>query len=120
MAFLPRPVTIVMLRMEEFTASSITYWMSGLSTSGSISLGCAFVAGRNRVPNPAAGNTALEIRIFIQPLCRFGTNGSDRRNAWLQWHTHRAIRGMFFLQERTDHFRTTSKRTEVCRLFRPR
>ena len=33
--------------------------MIGLSTIGSISLGCAFVAGRNRVPNPAAGNTAL-------------------------------------------------------------
>src|SRR5512143_4183550 len=43
------------------TASSITYWMIGLSTRGSISLGCAFVAGRNRVPSPAAGNTALRI-----------------------------------------------------------
>src|SRR5512143_2631673 len=43
------------------TASSITYWMIGLSTRGSISLGCAFVAGRNRVPSPAAGNTAFRI-----------------------------------------------------------
>src|SRR6516225_9525763 len=33
--------------------------MIGLSTMGSISLGCAFVAGRNRVPRPAAGKTAL-------------------------------------------------------------
>src|SRR5689334_9410745 len=33
--------------------------MIGLSTMGSISLGCALVAGRNRVPNPAAGKTAL-------------------------------------------------------------
>src|SRR5262252_9272258 len=33
--------------------------MIGLSTSGSISFGCAFVAGRNRVPRPAAGKTAL-------------------------------------------------------------
>src|ERR1039458_579236 len=33
--------------------------MSGLSTKGSISLGCALVAGRKRVPRPAAGNTAL-------------------------------------------------------------
>src|SRR5215831_17975091 len=33
--------------------------MIGLSTMGSISLGCALVAGRNRVPSPAAGNTAL-------------------------------------------------------------
>src|SRR5215469_2314201 len=33
--------------------------MMGLSTIGSISLGCALVAGRNRVPKPAAGKTAL-------------------------------------------------------------
>src|ERR1700684_4680380 len=33
--------------------------MMGLSTSGSISLGWALVAGRKRVPRPAAGNTAL-------------------------------------------------------------
>jgi len=30
---------------------------------GSISLGWAFVAGRKRVPSPAAGKTALRIRI---------------------------------------------------------
>src|ERR1700704_5331661 len=41
------------------TASSTTYWMVGLSTSGSISLGWALVTGRKRVPRPAAGNTAL-------------------------------------------------------------
>src|SRR5664280_3446154 len=40
-------------------ASSTTYWMAGLSTTGSISLGVALVAGRKRVPNPAAGITAL-------------------------------------------------------------
>src|SRR5438045_574008 len=33
--------------------------MMGLSTRGSISLGMALVAGKNRVPNPAAGKTAL-------------------------------------------------------------
>src|ERR1043166_1978889 len=33
--------------------------MIGLSTSGSISLGCAFVAGRKRVPRPAAGKMPL-------------------------------------------------------------
>ena len=33
--------------------------MSGLSTNGSISLGEAFVAGRKRVPSPAAGIMAL-------------------------------------------------------------
>ena len=40
-------------------ASSTPYWIRGLSTSGSISLGCALVAGRKRVPSPAAGKTAL-------------------------------------------------------------
>ncbi len=45
------------------TASSTTYWIAGLSTTGSISLGVAFVAGRKRVPSPAAGITALVIRV---------------------------------------------------------
>src|SRR5512134_3936637 len=49
----------------EATASSITYWMIGLSTSGSISFGCALVAGRKRVPSPAAGNTALRILVTV-------------------------------------------------------
>src|SRR5207249_3452203 len=38
----------------EATASSTTYWIIGLSTSGSISFGWALVAGRKRVPRPAA------------------------------------------------------------------
>ena len=33
--------------------------MSGLSTTGNISLGLALVAGKKRVPMPATGNTAL-------------------------------------------------------------
>ena len=40
-------------------ASSTPYWMTGLSTSGIISFGIAFDAGRKRVPSPAAGKTAL-------------------------------------------------------------
>src|SRR5262245_60397988 len=48
--------------MPAATASSTAYWMTGLSTSGSISLGCAFVAGRKRVPQPAAGKTAFRTR----------------------------------------------------------
>src|SRR5215831_7880798 len=63
MAFLPRPVTRMMLSTPDATASSTPYWMIGLSTSGSISLGCALVAGRNRVPRPAAGNTPLRTRM---------------------------------------------------------
>src|SRR5437773_1571708 len=65
MAFLPRPVTMMMLVRPAATASSITYWMMGLSTRGSISLGWALVAGRKRVPRPAAGNTALRTQGFI-------------------------------------------------------
>jgi hypothetical protein len=33
------------------------YWRMGLSTSGSISFGITFVAGKKRVPKPAHGNT---------------------------------------------------------------
>src|SRR5947209_19035575 len=47
------------------SASSTPYWMIGLSTSGSISLGWALVAGRKRVPNPAAGKTALQTFIIF-------------------------------------------------------
>src|ERR1039458_4980916 len=49
----------------EAMASSTPYWMMGLSTKGSISLGWALVAGRKRVPRPAAGNTALQTFIFF-------------------------------------------------------
>src|SRR5579871_2779163 len=46
-------------------ASSTMYWMMGLSTIGSISLGWALVAGKKRVPRPAAGKTALRTRLFV-------------------------------------------------------
>src|ERR1043166_5999462 len=52
---------MTMLPMPDWTASSTPYWITGLSTSTSISFGCAFVAGRKRVPRPAAGKTALRI-----------------------------------------------------------
>src|SRR6266702_2151001 len=45
--------------MPEATASSTTYCTSGLSISGSISLGDDFVAGRKRVPRPATGKIAF-------------------------------------------------------------
>jgi hypothetical protein len=38
--------------------------MAGLSTMGSISFGCAFVAGNILVPRPAAGMTAFLIFIL--------------------------------------------------------
>ena len=42
-------------------ASSTTCWINGRSTTGSISFGMAFVAGRNLVPSPATGKTALRM-----------------------------------------------------------
>src|SRR5437016_4768704 len=48
--------------MPASRASSTPYWITGLSTTGSISFGTALVAGRNRVPMPATGKTALRIR----------------------------------------------------------
>jgi len=54
--------------MPEATASSTTYWIVGLSTIGSISLGCALVAGRKRVPRPATGNIAFLINICLHRM----------------------------------------------------
>src|SRR5947209_17322744 len=56
---------MMMLVSPAATASSMTYWMIGLSTMGSISLGWALVAGRKRVPRPAAGNTALRTGLLM-------------------------------------------------------
>ena len=50
--------------MPERTASSTIYWMAGLSTMGSISLGMALVAGSTRVPSPAAGMMAFVTFMF--------------------------------------------------------
>ncbi|GIX26608.1 MAG: hypothetical protein KatS3mg123_0489 [Burkholderiales bacterium] len=61
MARLLRPVTKIIWVIPAAAASSTAYWMRGLSTMGSISLGLALVAGRKRVPSPATGNTALVI-----------------------------------------------------------
>ena len=55
-----------MSSMPEASASSMMYWIVGLSTIGSISLGQAFVAGKKRVPKPAAGITALVIFFILK------------------------------------------------------
>src|SRR5256885_17088068 len=59
MARLPPPVTMITCSIPLAIASSTPYWIVGLSTSGSISLGCALVTGRKRLPRPAAGKIAL-------------------------------------------------------------
>src|SRR5580698_5118448 len=61
MARFEAPVMNTSLRAPASSASSTAYWMRGLSTTGSISLGLALVAGKNRVPRPATGNTAVRI-----------------------------------------------------------
>src|SRR5687768_5245139 len=65
MARLEEPVMKMRRRAPAASASSTAYWMSGLSTIGSISLGLALVAGRNRVPRPATGKTATSTRLFF-------------------------------------------------------
>src|ERR1700752_3341053 len=72
MARFEAPVMNTRRRAPAASASSTAYWISGLSTTGSISLGLAFVAGRKRVPRPATGNTAvrmalLQVLIAISP-----------------------------------------------------
>src|SRR5215469_5511961 len=59
MARLEAPVMNTSRCAPAASASSTAYWMSGLSTTGSISLGLALVTGRKRLPRPATGNTAL-------------------------------------------------------------
>src|SRR6186713_2282476 len=63
MARLEAPVTNTSRRAPASRASSTAYWISGLSTMGSISLGLALVAGRKRVPRPATGKTATSMRL---------------------------------------------------------
>src|SRR6185437_16793317 len=65
MTDLLRPVTKMKCSIPASFASSTAYWMRGRSTTVSISLGIAFVAGRNLVPRPATGNTAVRTRLTI-------------------------------------------------------
>ena len=55
------PVTNMKCSIPASRASSTTCWIRGRSTTVSISFGIAFVAGRNLVPSPATGKTALRI-----------------------------------------------------------
>src|ERR1700756_3575451 len=61
MARLEAPVMNTRRCAPAASASSTAYWISGLSTTGNISLGLALVAGRKRVPRPATGNTAVRM-----------------------------------------------------------
>src|SRR5690349_18447782 len=66
--------------MPAALASSIAYWINGLSTTVSISFGIALVAGRMRVPRPATGNTALRTCLCMY-LLGCGCHAGDAANA---------------------------------------
>src|SRR4029453_18523446 len=79
-----RPVTKTKCSIPAALASSTTCWMTGRSTTVSISLGTALVAGRKRVPSPATGNTAFRIRFFCDigaPKKGEGWEGARERMA---------------------------------------
>ena len=65
MASFPERVTRMIVFMPAVTASSTTYWIAGLSTMGSISLGIALEAGSTRVPSPATGMIAVVTEFTI-------------------------------------------------------
>src|SRR5690606_12088668 len=70
---LPRLVTRMIWRIPAARASSTAYWISGLSTTGSISLGITLVAGRKRVPRPPTGITALQMGFMKSVNMRSGS-----------------------------------------------
>ena len=63
MADFPLLVTKMNCSIPAFAASSTAYCTKGLSTTGSISFGIDFVAGRNLVPKPPTGKIAFFIFI---------------------------------------------------------
>jgi hypothetical protein len=77
-ALRPVAMTMMICSIPDAIASSTAYWMIGRSTSGSTSLGIALVAGRNRVPNPAAGRTAFLTRTMIGFLLVAGSVSGRR------------------------------------------
>jgi hypothetical protein len=64
------PVIMMRSSIPEAIASSTTYWITGVSIIGSISFGIDLVAGRNRVPRPAAGIIAFLTVKVDSPLER--------------------------------------------------
>src|SRR5277367_3362086 len=80
MTCLPRPVTKMNCSIPASIASSTAYWTTGLSITGSISLGTALVAGRKRVPMPATGRTALRTGLGLVIA------GRDALESAQSWH----------------------------------
>lgn len=57
---------MIISSIPDAMASSTTYWITGVSIIGSISFGIDLVAGRKRVPSPAAGISAF-LTVSINP-----------------------------------------------------
>ena len=81
------------LRAPAASASSAAYWISGLSTIGSISFGLALVAGRKRVPRPATGKTAVLISCAwaTAHLRRNSQERDDTRKEVAPWRDGRSF-----------------------------
>src|SRR5581483_9710873 len=83
--------------MPACRASSTTCWISGRSTTVSISFGIALVAGRKRVPRPATGKMALRIRFIMRrcvpaiPLSRCYLRSKTMRPVGRPWESGRPL-----------------------------
>src|SRR3989338_3699348 len=77
--FLSHFVTRMMSVIPAATISSTTYCTIGLSTIGSISFGCAFVAGKKRVPLPATAMIAFLTRLaFVFMVVAWAASTLDK------------------------------------------
>src|SRR3990172_2146477 len=116
MVRLLRPVMKIMSVMPAAAASSTAYWMSGLSTTGIISLGLALVAGRNRLPMPATGNTALVscAFMFCHPSRLFRLRPRQRKQSCFVQYRDPEFQGAIVIAPRF------SSRDHVVGLFRYR
>src|SRR5262245_47146963 len=90
MARFALPVMNTRLLAPADNASSAAYWISGLSTIGSISLGLALVAGRKRVPRPATGKTAARMGLECAMTLSLGDQCAAHDTRWsittTRWH----------------------------------
>ena len=77
MAGLAWLVTTTTWSMPAPTASSMISCSAGVSMMGSSSFGTALVAGRKRVPIPAAGMTAVRARMSTEPTRTRPRQGAD-------------------------------------------
>src|SRR5574341_2266658 len=99
---LPRAQTRITSRTPALTASATMCWIVGTSTIGSSSFGTALVAGRKRVPSPAAGMTALRILDMAGNLARptglRKENGASRPPGSVRGFPHGLSAALFLLR----------------------